>query len=279
MPANQLLYHETYPADQPNAEWLLFIHGAGGSTRTWRRQIDDLRVRFNLLLIDLPGHGQMAKRPTDAPVYTFPAIAEQIWAVVDHLKLSASHLVGVSLGAIIALEMRELRPQQTQSVILSGPILKLSIKLRILASVSLALAKIIGYPAFYKLSARVMMPRTNHQKSREVFIKESQLLTTDEFRKWTNMYYGLHPTLQGLFNRDLKHPHLLVSGSQDHLFLDAAKAYAEKHPQHVHLEVVNHCGHVVSIEQAAIFNRLCLNFLEQQRSGTKTDTADQTAQV
>jgi pimeloyl-ACP methyl ester carboxylesterase len=269
MPANQLLYYETYPADQPAAEWLLFIHGAGGSTRTWRRQIDDLRTRFNLLLIDLPGHGQMAKRPIAAPVYTFPAIAEQIWAVADHLKLSGTHLVGVSLGAIIALEMRELRPQQTHSVILSGPILKLSLKLRLLASASLALAKIIGYPAFYKLSARVMMPRTNHQKSREVFIKESQVLTTDEFRKWTNMYYGLHPTLQGLFDRPLQHPHLLVSGSQDHLFLGAAQAYAAKHPQQVHLEVVSRCGHVVSIEQAAVFNRLCLDFLASIAVGQK----------
>jgi len=219
----------------------------------------------------------MAKQLTAVPVYTFPAIAKQVWAVADHLKLSASHLVGVSLGAIIALEMRELRPLQTQSVILSGPILKLSLKLRVLASASLALAKIIGYPAFYKFSARVMMPRTNHQKSREVFIKESQVLTTDEFRKWTNMYYGLYPTLQGLFDRQVQHPHLLVSGSQDHLFLGAAKAYAAKHPQHVHLEVVNHCGHVVSIEQAAVFNRLCLHFLEGYRSQIKTDAADQRA--
>lgn len=261
---NELLYHETYLCPEPDAAWMLFVHGAGGSTRTWRRQIDDLSQTYNLLLIDLPGHGEMAKRSNDAEVYTFEAIARAIWRVVDHLAIETSHLVGVSLGAIIVLEMRELRPQQTLSIILSGPILQLNTKLKVLASMSLGLAKIIGYPNFYKLSALIMMPRTNHQKSRKVFIKESRVLTTDEFRKWTNMYYGLNTTLNELFHKTLSHPHLLVSGAQDHLFLYAAQAYAKLHDTHTQLKIVPKCGHVVSIEKANIFNQLCLDFLAKR---------------
>lgn len=264
MSNNQLLYYETYPCEKPNAAWMLFVHGAGGSTRTWRRQIDDLSQTYNLLLIDLPGHGEMAKRSNAADVYTFEAIATAIWQVVDHLKIKASHLVGVSLGAIIVLEMRELRPKQTMSIILSGPILQLNTKLKVLASMSLGLAKIIGYPNFYKLSALIMMPRTNHQKSRKVFIKESRVLTTEEFRKWTNMYYGLNKTLKRLFQQPLSHPHLLVSGAQDHLFLYAAQAYAKMHSQYTNLKIVPKCGHVVSIEKASIFNQLCLDFLNEK---------------
>jgi pimeloyl-ACP methyl ester carboxylesterase len=261
MVKNQLLHYETHLCDQPGATWMLFVHGAGGSTRTWRRQIDDLSQAYHLLMIDLPGHGQMAHRKNDTPVYTFERIATEIWQVVDHLKIETCHLVGVSLGAIIVLEMRESRPEQTISVILSGPILKLNTKLKTLASLSLGLAKIIGYPSFYKLSALIMMPRNNHKKSRSVFIKESRVLTTDEFRKWTNMYHGLNATLKQLFHKPLSHPHLLVSGEQDHLFLHAAVDYAKIHPGHTQLEIVPKCGHVVSIEKASVFNQLCLEFL------------------
>jgi pimeloyl-ACP methyl ester carboxylesterase len=257
-----ILHYEIHHSTNSEAEWLLFIHGAGGSTRTWRRQVETLRQTHHLLLVDLPGHGEMANRPSTEERYTFPLIAAKIWAVVDHLKLPGVHLVGVSLGAIIALQMREDRPEQTHSLILSGPILKLNTKLKLLANLSLGLAKIIGYPAFYKLSARIMMPRNNHRKSREVFIRESQVLTTTEFRKWTNMYYGLNKTLKHLFRQPLSHPHLLVSGAQDHLFLYAAKAYAKFHPKWTELHIVPRCGHVVSIEQAQVFNQICQQFLQ-----------------
>lgn len=269
----ELLHHEIHRHNNPSADWLVLIHGAGGSTRTWRRQIEELGAECHLLLLDLPGHGKMAQRPSSAKKYTFGDIAQAIWQVTDHLKLIKVHLVGVSLGAIIALEMREQRPQQTQSVILSGPILKLNRKLKVLASLSLGLAKIIGYPAFYRLSAKIMMPRKNHRKSREVFIKESQVLSTEEFQKWTNMYYGLNRTLNELFQRSLQHPHLLVSGAQDHLFLYAAKAYAAFHPIRTILEIVPRCGHVVSIEQAKVFNQLCLDFLRSLKTTSSTEMA------
>ncbi|RMF03794.1 MAG: alpha/beta fold hydrolase [Bacteroidetes bacterium] len=272
-----ILYHEIHHSTHPDAEWLIFIHGAGGSTRTWRRQVDDLKQTHHLLLIDLPGHGQMANRPNEDEHYTFPLIAQKVWAVVDHLNIAAVHLVGVSLGAIIALQMREQRPDTTLSVILSGPILKLNTKLKILANLSLGLAKIIGYPAFYKLSARIMMPRANHRKSREVFIREAEVLTTSEFKKWTQMYFGLNKTLRSLFHQPLRHPHLLVSGAEDHLFLYAAKAYAKFHSHWTQLHIVPRCGHVVSIEKAQTFNELCLHFLQALPTSLRVHTSKTTS--
>lgn len=260
MSENGLLYFETHQNDN-NSEWVLFVHGAGGSTRTWKRQIDDIGAKYNLLIIDLPGHGKNANKPISDPHYTFTYVAHKIWEVIDHLKIPSIHIVGISLGTIICLEIREVRPQNVRSVIMPGAIVRLNTKLKVLANLSLGLAKIIGYANFYKVSARIMMPRNNHKKSRDVFIKESQALTTDEFRKWTNMYYGLNKTLIRLFNAKSKVPHFLVMGDQDHLFLHPAQAYAKLH-KNASIKVVPKCGHVVSIEKASIFNKLCLNFLD-----------------
>ncbi len=253
------LHFETHQNDR-NTEWVLFVHGAGGSTRTWKRQVEEIGAQYNLLIIDLPGHGKNAGEPELAPDYTFTLVANKIWEIVDHLKIPAVHIVGISLGTIVCLEIREVRPQSVSSVIMPGAIVRLNTKLKVLANLSLGLAKIIGYANFYKVSARIMMPRNNHKKSRDVFIRESQVLTTDEFRKWTTMYYGLNKTLTQLFKAKSDIPHLLVMGDQDHLFLHPAQEYSVLH-DNATIEIVPKCGHVVSIEKAAIFNKICLNFL------------------
>lgn len=259
-----ILHHEVH-GHHAGADWLVLIHGAGGSTVTWKRQVPVLSELYNLLVIDLPGHGQMAGLPSGDQTYTFEGIGKRIWQVIDHLQLQTVHLVGVSLGTIIALTMQEQRPQNIRSLVNAGAIIRLNRKLRILASSSLALAKVIGYPAFYRLSARIMMPRKNHEKSRKIFVRESQVLSTDEFRKWTNMYFGLNKTLHALFEAPAPLPHLMVMGEQDHLFKSEAQKYADKH-ENVKIKVVKKCGHVVSIERADAFNALCLEHLSEVAS-------------
>lgn len=258
-----LLYFEKHQSED-NTQWVLLVHGAGGSTRTWKRQIASIGAHYNLLVIDLPGHGKNANKTSNSSSYTFESVAKKMWAVVDHLEIERLHLVGISLGTILCLEMREQAPERIVSVILPGAIVQLDTKMKILANLSLRLAKIIGFPAFYRLSARIMLPRSNHKKSRDVFIKESQVLTTEEFKKWTSMYYHLNETLKILFNASFTIPHLLVMGDQDHLFLHSAQAFAQKH-DNANISVIPKCGHVVSIERAEQFNEICLRFLKKQQ--------------
>ncbi|MFT5765457.1 MAG: pimeloyl-ACP methyl ester carboxylesterase, partial [Saprospiraceae bacterium] len=49
---NTILYHEALKHPDANADWLLLIHGAGGSIRTWKKQRDALSVVYNVLIID-----------------------------------------------------------------------------------------------------------------------------------------------------------------------------------------------------------------------------------
>ena len=56
-----------FPVGQPGREagrdWVVFVHGAGGSSSIWYKQVRDFREHFNVLLIDLRGHpASMAAR-------------------------------------------------------------------------------------------------------------------------------------------------------------------------------------------------------------------------
>lgn len=268
---NELLYFETH--EQPtHTEWLLFVHGAGGSTRTWKRQIQQLGAQYNLLVVDLPGHGKNKGRDLNMPNYSFEIIGQKVWEVADSLGIVNVHLVGISLGSVLCLQMRELHPHRVSSMILPGTIIRLNIKLKILANISLTLAKVIGYRNFYKLSAFIMMPRTNHKHSRDVFIRESKMLTIAEFKKWTQLYYRLNKTLNNFFKTQSGIPHLLVMGSQDHLFLPPATSYSKLH-SNTTLSIIQNCGHVVSIEQAEQFNTICLMFLKKMKEDIAKNTS------
>ena len=50
------MYYEIVENKQ-SSEWILFIHGLGGSIRTWKKQLEKFSEKFNLLLVDLDGHG------------------------------------------------------------------------------------------------------------------------------------------------------------------------------------------------------------------------------
>jgi len=87
-----MLYYKQF-LHKESSEWIVFIHGAGGSSAVWHKQLRDFQRDYNLLLIDLRGHG----KSTDLPQaiwnqeYTFEAVTRDIIEVLDHLNLPPSH--------------------------------------------------------------------------------------------------------------------------------------------------------------------------------------------
>ncbi len=85
--------------------FVVFVHGNSCSSRCFQRQLDsDLSERFQLVAIDLPGHGDSAKAPPSATRYTLPSYAEVVVAVARQLGASSGVFVGWSLGGHVLLE-------------------------------------------------------------------------------------------------------------------------------------------------------------------------------
>ena len=111
--------------NENSTKWVTFVHGAGGSSSIWFRQIRAFKEEFNVLLIDLRGHGNSklkAKENMDRD-YTFEFISNDILEVLHHLKIEKSHFVGISLGTILIRDLAERNPELVQSMIMGGPFL------------------------------------------------------------------------------------------------------------------------------------------------------------
>jgi pimeloyl-ACP methyl ester carboxylesterase len=84
----------------------------------WDPLLSRLATRFDVLAIDLPGFGDSAPLPPETEP-TPAALAEAVSAFLDDLGVGRAHVVGNSLGGWVALELAEIRP--AASVTLLSP--------------------------------------------------------------------------------------------------------------------------------------------------------------
>ena len=130
-----MIYYAKYISDNSNnREWITFVHGAGGSSTIWFKQIKYFSKKYNLLLLDLRGHGKSKTIPMNPfkKKYTFNSITSDILEVLDKENIKKSHFVGISLGTILIRNFAEKYPTRVLSLIMGGAILKLNLRSKIL---------------------------------------------------------------------------------------------------------------------------------------------------
>ena len=258
-----MLYYKTYLRD-PELPWVTFIHGAGGSSSIWFRQIRAFRQHFNLLLVDLRGHGK-SKAPIYEKLkrYTFDVIGDEVVEVLDHLKIRKTHFVGISLGTIVIREIAERYPSRTESMILGGAIMKLNLRGQVLMKLGVLLKSVIPYLLLYRFFAFIIMPRKTHRESRSLFINEAKKLYQKEFKRWFTLASQVNPLLSFFRINDCGIPTLYVMGAEDYMFLPSISKLVQNHASSK-LFVIPDCGHVVNVEQPEIFNSETIRFIQQK---------------
>jgi pimeloyl-ACP methyl ester carboxylesterase len=240
------------------------VHGAGGSSSIWFKQIRDFQKHFNVLLLDLRGHGSSQPTIKEAfqKKYTFSALADDILEVLNHLKIERSHFVGISLGTILIRQLAEMYPKRVQSMILGGAILKMNFRSQILMRIGNLFKYVLPYLVLYRFFAFVIMPKKNHKQSRILFINEAKKLYQKEFIKWFKLTAEINPVLRLFRQIELNIPTLYVMGNEDYMFLPSVRKVVEKHSRSSQLFVIEQCGHVVNVEQPSIFNQNVIAFLQ-----------------
>src|SRR5215469_13431738 len=96
-PVNGLqLYYEIHGSGQP----LILLHGGVGSTEMFGEIMPSLCKVRQVIAVDLQAHGRTAD--IDRPL-RYELMADDISALMTHLKIDAADLMGYSLGAGVAL--------------------------------------------------------------------------------------------------------------------------------------------------------------------------------
>jgi pimeloyl-ACP methyl ester carboxylesterase len=99
-------------------EPLLLVHGTGGARGVWRPIVDLLAADRELLLVDLPGHGESEPPPAGTP-HTPIGYAQVLARLLDQLGLDTAHAAGNSVGGWTALELAKIG--RARSVVAIAP--------------------------------------------------------------------------------------------------------------------------------------------------------------
>ncbi len=260
---NELLYHKTFthPTSQ---EWVIFVHGAGGSSSIFFKQIKEYKQHFNLLLVDLRGHGksnQLLKNIIKKN-YTFKDVTHDIIKVMDHRNIQAAHFVGISLGTILVRNLAEMEGERVKSMVLGGAITRLNIRSQILIKMGDLSKHIMPYMWLYRLFAYVVMPQSSQKESRSIFVRDAKKLCRKEFKRWFRLTADVNPLMRLFQERELPIPTLYLMGDRDHLFVHPVREVVAKHKKCRLVEIPD-CGHVCNVENPLIFNQQSIAFIQQ----------------
>ena len=256
-----MLHYSTY-TNSKSKPWVTFVHGAGGSSSIWFKQIREFSKYFNVLMVDLRGHGKSKRSFLNAfkKKYTFTSLAQDIVDVLDKEKIKSSHFVGISLGTILIRQIAETYPKRIKSMVMAGAIMKLNVRSQILMRFGNLFKSIVPYLWIYRLFAYIIMPKKNHKESRLLFVREAKKLYKKEFMRWYKLTSDLNPLLKLFRQIDIKIPTLYLMGREDYMFLPSIKQIS-KSQKLSQLSVVENSGHVVNVDQPIEFNNRAISFI------------------
>ena len=101
---------------------IVFVHGVGLTYEIWQPQLDFFK-NYSNLSYDILGHGKSSLTKQNISFYDF---SEQLIDLIDELKIEKIHLVGFSIGSLIARNFATKFGDRLQSLILLGSIYKRS---------------------------------------------------------------------------------------------------------------------------------------------------------
>jgi pimeloyl-ACP methyl ester carboxylesterase len=102
-------------SDQGNGQAIVLLHGFLENSTMWNDFIPEFSKKNRVITIDLLGHG---KTECIGYVHTMELMAEAVLAVLKHLKIRRSILVGHSMGGYVALAFAELYPDAVKGLCL-----------------------------------------------------------------------------------------------------------------------------------------------------------------
>lgn len=250
------LYYEMHGTKAP----LLFIHGLGASTQDWEYQRDVFAKNYQVILVDLRGHGQSDK--PNMP-YSIPLFAQDIAQLLKTLALFPTHVVGHSLGGMVALQLVLDFPELVKSLTLvnSAPMVSFpSLGSRVGFYLRTLNVKLFGMRFLSMQLAKMLFPKPEQASLRDTFIErwcqndpQAYLNALAAFSDW-NVMARLY---------QLKAPTLVVSADQDYTPVAFKQFYLKMIPQ-AELVIIPDSRHITIIDQAVAFNQALADFLKDK---------------
>ena len=257
------LFYEVKGSGDP----VVLIHGGQLDSRMWDDQFEPYAREFRVLRYNVRGFG--GSPATNAPYSN----ADDLAALMDYLGMPKAHVVGLSLGGMVATDFAVTHPDRVLSLVLSGPgVTGLDLEspeeiARYLSEVRAARDQKPEQAARQWLEDPLMAPAMENPK----LAPRLERLARENLHAWLNNWklqrIPQPPTAQRL--GEIKVPTLLIVGDRDVRGVLAMVDTLAKSIAGARRVVIPGAGHMVNMEKPAEFDRAVLEFLRGVAKGRR----------
>lgn len=253
---------------------LLFIHGLGSSGRDWAEQARRFAESYRVLRLDLRGHGR-SQRP--AGPYHISQFARDVAVFLRKREAAPAHIVGLSMGGMIALELGASAPDLVRSLVVVNSVADMRLHswrdLWFYVSRRLAV-QVLGMRRVGQLLAQKLFVKPEQEELRRKFRRrwaqndrEAYLWSVDAIRRWS---------VEDRLGR-IRAETLVVAADEDYTPI-ATKNRLVAQISNAEIAVIEDTRHALPVEKPGAFETLVSDFLARVDLTTGEETAAPEAQ-
>jgi len=251
LPGVKLWFVDTGGSGTP----IVLLHANTGTSAYWENQIARFsRAGYRVIAFDRRGWGKSLAEPATGPQPG--TIADDLDALVDHLKLAKFHLVGVAGGGFAAIDYAAWRPERLRSLVVAASTASLADQTMKDFTARIEIAELRKLPAVYRevgASYRGADPEGT-KRWIEIDAQAQQPGAVNQPLRSPNTFAKLEA---------LATPVLVVAADADLLAPPALMRLWAAHVKHYAWVSIPDAGHAVAWEQPDRFNDALLGFVRR----------------
>jgi pimeloyl-[acyl-carrier protein] methyl ester esterase len=249
-------------AIEGKGEPVVFIHGFGGSMAWWQTQKEFLHNDFQVITIDLPGHGQSSWMPV-----SLIDMATDIRQILNVNSISHPNIVASSFGGLIALELYRMMPD-IMRISFVGSIPKFARSPNYPAGLDIEKIRTLSgqfdgdYASILEIFFRSLFTMTERGSERFKTIKDMRSKEPLPKRE------ALKAFLDILEKADLRDrlasvicPVQFITGAEDYICPKPIMDWVAEHSYNARFDFMSGCGHLPFLTDTNEYNRLLEDFL------------------
>lgn len=253
------IYYEIIGQGEP----LVMIRGLGSNVDHWYEQAPALSKKYQLLVFDNRG---IARSSDPGGSFSTRDMAADTAALMEAAGFKSAHVLGYSMGGMVAQEMALNYPEKVNGLILAATDCGITQRIKARPEVSRLFSEMValGTPEAKLAAAACLYAKNTLESKPEVIQRYNEVsmrypASQDMMaRQWAAVTQ--HDACSRLQN--ISSPTLTITGSEDVLIpADNAKIMAERIPD-ARMSVIDDGGHLFLIEQSQQFNLAVIDFLD-----------------
>lgn len=243
---------------------VLFMHGIGGNRTNWQDQLPVFAEKFHAAAWDARGYG--ASDDYEGPL-DFGDFSRDLIRVLDHFNVAKAHLVGLSMGGLIAFDFHASHPDRVATLTICDSMPGMT---GLTAEARREFIRIRQEPLLNGKEPRDIAPviaKTLIGKSAkpgafERLVASMSALHKDSYIKTIEATTNYARALE---LENIHVPTHIVVGDEDTLTPPALSRAMASRISGARLTIINGAGHLSNIEQPEAFNAAVLAFLIEHR--------------